>query len=716
MAATNITGLTNYGGGQQPADLMYVGRSPFNPTDDRKTTLNDLFSTVTRNITERSLQWTDSDGVATVSAASSGKIRYSAGSQQFQFSQNGGAYFGLNSIPFAVIITSTAAPAFAVGPGGATNPCFQVVANVASAETGLSITGRAAGAGVSLAVISSGANEDLSIEPKGSGNTRLASGLLQFGGSTASEPALRRSGGLLEVRTADDSAYSTLRAGIFTAFTEVRLNESITQLLGGSAGTFDVGLLRAGAGYWRVTDGSTGTGSFLIGASSITLTGGPKLLIGSTAAAILEAGPNGETNPIFRIVANVASAATGLSITGRAAGAGVSLAVISSGANENLSLEPKGTGGAIVTSSGATAFAVGPNGATNPGLLVVGNIASAATGLSITGRAAGAGVDLTVISSGSNETLNIFAKGTGSVIIDADLFAMGTNGNTNPAFRVVSSTGSSVTGLSITGAGAGNAVSLAVISSGTNEDLSVEPKGTGNLYVGNGITNAAPASKIINGTGGSGTNITGATITVAPGKGTGNAAQALACISYPLFGASGTTLQSLSSGSYPILANNFTQITDVTVTQNTDTSIFTTGVDSTNTNIEAGQARVGRTWYFRVTGDFAVVATNTLTIKVKLSGTTVATIVITGVANDTGPFLLEVTCAVIVSGTSGTFNCEQVRFNYVNLAAAKTVAGSGQITTVDFSTSKTIDVTGAYSAVAGGNAWQVFHIFSQLIR
>jgi hypothetical protein len=332
----------------------------------------------------------------------------------------------------------------------------------------------------------------------------------------------------------------------------------------------------------------------------------------------------------------------------------VSLAVISSGTNENISIEPKGTGGAIVTSSGATAFAVGPGGATNPGLLVVGNISSAATGLSITGRAAGAGV------------------------------------------------------------------SLAVISSGSNEDLSVEPKGTGSIYFGNGITSATPATSLLTATGGAGTNIVAASFSIAPGRGTGNAIQALARLSYPTTQSSGTTLHGLSTGSYAVVANSFIQVSDVTVTQNTDTSIFTTGVDSTNTTIEAGSARVGRTWHFIATGDFAIVAANTLTIKAKIGSSTIATIVITGAAGDGGRFQLEVIFSIIVVGTSGTINVELIRFDYTNTAASistvRTGMANGQVTAVNFQNAQTLDVTGAYSAVAGGNAWSVFHVISNIYR
>lgn len=71
------------------------------------------------------------------------------------------------------------------------------------------------------------------------------------------------------------------------------------------------------------------------------------------------------------------------------------------------------------TSASATAFESGPNGGTNPVFRVVNSTASQATGLSITGNAAAAGVTMTVLSSGTNESLNIQSKGTGRVNVSS---------------------------------------------------------------------------------------------------------------------------------------------------------------------------------------------------------------------------------------------------------------------------------------------------------
>lgn len=95
----------------------------------------------------------------------------------------------------------------------------------------------------------------------------------------------------------------------------------------------------------------------------------------------------------------------------------------------NLFISPPSTSGkvyvndlvstedAIIQDSSATAFAVGPNGATNPMLLVDAATTSAATGVKVTGAAEGGAVAVAAISSGTNEALTVNAKGSGAVKI-----------------------------------------------------------------------------------------------------------------------------------------------------------------------------------------------------------------------------------------------------------------------------------------------------------
>jgi len=71
------------------------------------------------------------------------------------------------------IITSSSANALAVGANGATNPVFQVDASIGSVVTGLKIAGGAIGNGTSLTAISSGTNEPLGLNAKGSGSIGL---------------------------------------------------------------------------------------------------------------------------------------------------------------------------------------------------------------------------------------------------------------------------------------------------------------------------------------------------------------------------------------------------------------------------------------------------------------------------------------------------------------------------------------------------------------
>lgn len=73
------------------------------------------------------------------------------------------------AVPVPIGIVSANAFALAVGLTGATNPALQVDASTASSATGIKIKSAAATAGVALSVVSSGTNENLTIDAKGSG-------------------------------------------------------------------------------------------------------------------------------------------------------------------------------------------------------------------------------------------------------------------------------------------------------------------------------------------------------------------------------------------------------------------------------------------------------------------------------------------------------------------------------------------------------------------
>ena len=167
--------------------------------------------------------------------------------------------------------------------------------------------------------------------------------------------------------------------------------------------------------------------------------------ITSAGASALTVGRQGATSPALKIDASVASSVTGMEIVSAAAAAGVNLRAISSGTNENLTFNAKGSGtivlgdvstGAItltraascsstlacsstvtVTSADASALAVGRLGATTPALKVDASAATAVTGMEIVSAAAAGGVNLRAISSGAAENLTINAKGTGTITL-----------------------------------------------------------------------------------------------------------------------------------------------------------------------------------------------------------------------------------------------------------------------------------------------------------
>lgn len=86
---------------------------------------------------------------------------------------------GLKNFTDALTITSNSANSLAVGPNGTTNPVLQVDSSTASQAAGLKVTGGSAGGGVTVSVLSSGINEALTLNTKGTGQF-----LSQIGGTT----------------------------------------------------------------------------------------------------------------------------------------------------------------------------------------------------------------------------------------------------------------------------------------------------------------------------------------------------------------------------------------------------------------------------------------------------------------------------------------------------------------------------------------------------
>lgn len=180
---------------------------------------------------------------------------------------------------------------------------------------------------------------------------------------------------------------------------------------------------------------------------STSFTGGQ--VFTSTSANALTVGPAGTTNPSLNVDASAASAATGLNIAAAAAGSGVTLSTISSASSDSLTIQAKGSLGSMtfqatngfsfnsattIASGSTTALSVGRTGSTNPIFNVDDSTGSAVAGLNVKGAVTGGTVAVTTSDTGSNTSLTIAAKGTGTVTFNPAVTATA-GGATNDGIR-----------------------------------------------------------------------------------------------------------------------------------------------------------------------------------------------------------------------------------------------------------------------------------------
>ena len=114
--------------------------------------------------------------------------------------------------------------------------------------------------------------------------------------------------------------------------------------------------------------------------------------------------------------------------------------------------------------------------------------ATGETYLSANNQGAGsAGLNIRI---GGVTRLKVTASGAVGTSTSTTAFAIGQNGSTNPTFLVDDSASSSATGVKITSAAASAGAYIAAISSGTNENLLIDAKGSGTLYLNDISTGA----------------------------------------------------------------------------------------------------------------------------------------------------------------------------------------------------------------------------------
>lgn len=292
------------------------------------------------------------------------------------------------------------------GANGSTNPAFQVDASASSIATGIKIAGAAAGSRTALSVISSGTNEGIDIDAKGSGTIRLgntSTGAITLQRATTVNSSLTTTG---QLTVSYGSANLTLQdTGTSFAYFQIigsgggtpvrtRIGTDSTaggSLLGGTSanatvvGSIDNNKLQFGtnnavtltlhpSGGLALGSGLTGTdpgaGAFQTAAG---ITAGGAVTVTSSSASALTVGLNGATNPVLKIDASTASQAAGLSVKGAATGGTVAIAAIDSGSNTNITIDGKGTGTIGIGSVSTGAVTITP--ATN----VVGVLTAAST-------------------------------------------------------------------------------------------------------------------------------------------------------------------------------------------------------------------------------------------------------------------------------------------------------------------------------------------------
>lgn len=150
-------------------------------------------------------------------------------------------------------------------------------------------------------------------------------------------------------------------------------------------------------------------------------------------------------------------------------------------------------GNTTVTRANAAAVSVGPNGATNPTLVLDTSTASAATGVKVTSAAAASGVAVAVVSSGTNENLTVDAKGSGTITLNA-------TGTGNVVLSRAATGVSLATTAGITSSGATSGVGYATgaggaITQGTNRTTGVTVNTvTGAITLISAAGSATPAS------------------------------------------------------------------------------------------------------------------------------------------------------------------------------------------------------------------------------
>lgn len=159
------------------------------------------------------------------------------------------------------VVTSASATAFAAGLAGTTNPAFSVDASTASSATGIKVKSAAAAGGVAVSVTSSGTNENLTVDAKGSGTITL-------GGTSTGGIVLSRSTTLGTITGTANSCLQANSSGVVSGTgTPCAGAQSWTQTAFTGSGTFTtpVGSTTSTIYHFKLWAGGGGSAGNAIG-------------------------------------------------------------------------------------------------------------------------------------------------------------------------------------------------------------------------------------------------------------------------------------------------------------------------------------------------------------------------------------------------------------------------------------------------------------------